>query len=733
MNRLFVFLFLPLFFSPNLAHAIDFITLTSSDVKLYTQDSEGSPPVDFKDNLFSMSFEILRRSGSFYQIKLTDSIKAYIKNDASYLKNIKESDYILAKRLPESKLTKKALIVNRPSQGGKFGSDINYFDNPETAGKYLGKISIFEIRYIFDETDTAYLVARTDRMKKITSDSVLVGWIAKNHIVEWNNLVGIEFDKTNYDKRQKCKIGQIFASEQEVADPNAKPIFKESETLNELPYYANRFPVLDKQTNNINYYKFAYIGNAYGSGGNVIDRKDIEKARHKIMQILSNNKVQIAILIDATKGMENHIANVKKAVRKFLGEFEGKEGMNANVAIAVYRDYPDGDKIYEIKSDFSQDIEKLRTAIDSVYVYSNSKDRGRGAYPEALFYGINKTIDNLTWKDSTKGGQYILLLGDHGNHKTYEQYPQDRVFSAPIIGQRLKDNIITLFALQVNISKEKQIYNQMFESQVLDIKQNNHGAGGLRKVSSNSSDAIYKELHGIVNDFSIIKDALIDVCNSKSQMSQIYKGVFTQKLLERYNIDAKVFDAVQICAIGYATLKNSCGDNQFFEKVLMTRKELESIKVQMQELSDAVMYYNPESTKKLERTIFMVVKALTGDELAPNENIAQFIMKKSGIPVNTQMLNMTVEQLLDRIQSGDFRKKLRKYIEERIMLLDGVVKEKDLQNMEWDKDDQRFIYNISDKPVAYFFCLEQPIPERQKGVAKHSKKNHAWVPLEYLP
>ncbi len=53
--------------------------------------------------------------------------------------------------------------------------------------------------------------------------------------------------------------------------------------------------------------------------------------------------------------------------------------------------------------------------------------------------------------------------------------------------------------------------------------------------------------------------------------------------------------------------------------------------------------------------------------------------------------------------------------------------------MEWDKDDQRFIYNISDKPVAYFFCLEQPIPERQKGAAKHSKKNHAWVPLEYLP
>ena len=437
----------------NMAYANDFIVMTSSKVKLYNQDSEGSPEIDYKDNLFGKSFEILRRSGSFYQIQLKNSKQAYIKNDARYLRNIQESDYILAKRLPGSKLTKKALIVNKPSQSGKIGSDINYFDNPETIGKYLGKISIFEIRYIFDETDKSYLVGRTDRMKQINPDSVLVGWINKNHIVEWNNLIGIEFDKTNFDDRKQCKIGQIFASKQEIADPNAKPVFKESETSNELPYYANRFPVLDKQTNNVNYYKFAYIGNACGSGGNVIDRKDIEKARHKIMQILRNNKVQIAILIDATKGMENHIANVKKAVRKFLGEFEGKEGMNANVAIAVYRDYPDGDKIYEIKSDFSQDIGKLRSAIDSVYVYSNSKDRGIGTYPEALFYGINKTIDNLTWKDSTKGGQYILLLGDHGNHKTYEQYPQDRVFSAPIIGQRLKDNIITLFALQVNISK----------------------------------------------------------------------------------------------------------------------------------------------------------------------------------------------------------------------------------------------------------------------------------------
>ena len=56
-------------------------------------------------------------------------------------------------------------------------------------------------------------------------------------------------------------------------------------------------------------------------------------------------------------------------------------------------------------------------------------------------------------------------------------------------------------------------------------------------------------------------------------------------------------------------------------------------------------------------------------------------MKKSGIPVNTQMLNITLEQLLDKIQSQAFRKRLRKYVEERIMLFDGVVKEKNLQNI----------------------------------------------------
>lgn len=738
MKRFYIFAFIIIFTFPKCLLANNFAVMISSKVTLYSQKDESSKKIIFNENIFGKSFSIVSEDSNFIEIETRENQHAYI-NKGSPILVSKGRKEILSLRLEGSKIFRKALIVNKPTKSGKPETDISYYDNDNCSGKQIGKTSIFEIRYIFSESDKSYLVGRSNVLESDTSDSIIVGWIDKTHVIEWENLIGIEFDKTNYQNRKNCEIGKIFSYEDELFKKNSQPIYFESNTPDELPYYANRFPVIEKNKDS-NSYKFAYIGNAYGKEGKTYGRKEIEKAKKKITDILNSDSVQLAILLDATKGMEKHIINVKKAVRSFLNDMSNNKGIKAGIAICVYRDYPDGDKIYEVKIDFSQDIDQLNKAIDSIKVYSNKNDRGIGAYPEAMFYGIDKTMEKLSWNKPPKGGQYILLIGDHGNHKDYSQYPEDKMFNAPAIGEKLKRKIITLYALQVNINKNKKVYNDMFENQILDIRQNNHGLGGIVKVYSNSANAINSGLKDAVNNFSVIKEALRVVRDSVSETGQsgetensIYRGVFTQKLLERYNIDADLFRAIQICDIGYAKSGNKCGDNQFFEKVLMTRRDLEALKVQIQEISDAALYYDPESEGTFQNVIFLVVKALTGDKLAPNENIAEFIEKKSGVPITTQLLNMTLEQLLDKIRSKEFRLSLRKYLEEKIMLLDGFIREKQIKNIEWDQEDQRFIYNINKDEVPYFFSLELPIRDRGKNLIKDSKKIHAWVPLEYLP
>ena len=743
MKRLSAIALVFFILSPAAALAGGYLTLTSSSARLYSENSTGSKLIRVDENIFGKSFDIFNKVGDFYEIDIPDHGPAYVRiADGQFLKNITASNYVLARRMPKSKLTQKALIVNKPGKQMALRTNIKYYDNPMLNGNHLGEISIFEIRFIFAENESAVLVGRTDRLLKNNSGSVLAGWISKDHIVEWNNLIGMEFDKGNYTSRKKCAIGRIYDAEKLIGSKNAEPIFSEGQTDQAMPYYANRFPVLEER-NGGKHYKIAYIGNALGKKGAILNSREVESARERIMQVFQNNDVQIAILIDATLGMSRHIENVKTAVKEFLSHYQGKDGLTPSIAVCVYRDYPVENDIFELKCDFTKDSARIRKAIDAIRIITNGKDTGAGKYPEAVFNGIDQAMKGLSWKNASSGEKYILLLGDHGNHEQYDQYPQDKTFSSRKIGQVLKQNATTLFALQVNLTHELARYNRMFERQVLEIKENNQGRGGLKKVYTNSPTAIFSGLQDIVEDFLIIKQALVDIRNADSMLrdrakrfSEMYKGVFSPKMLARYGINPDVFDAVQICAVGYLSRKNACGADQILEKVLMKKKDIESLKVQMQQLSDSLMFYDPETATEFKMTVFKVVKALTGDQLAPGEDIADFIEKKSGIPINTPFLHTSMSELLDSVRSASYRKKFRRYLQQRLVVLEEVVKERKLSYdpiQDWDDEDQTFLYEESGEHVPYFFSLEQPLPERGQALLKASQKQYAWIPLAYLP
>ena len=735
-------------------HANDrFIVVISSSLQFYKEPSPASSIFHHTNRIFGKSYEFKGSEGNYSKISHPQAGYLYLNNDQKDKKFIISpfrSSYIYAIVQENSKITKKALIVNTFKQNMSLNTDIDYYDNPQLQKEPLGKISIFEVRFIFAEVDNAILVARTDRIVNTNSNAVLVGWIAREHVVKWDNRIGIEFDKSNFSARKQCELGKAFFSERHLLLNNQRNNLEklnEDDTEYQMPYYANRYPVIEKR-NNGDFYKIAFIGNAYGKKGKVYKANDVSTEVYKIMQILQNHEIQIALLIDATKGMVNHIDNVKEAIMSFFKEYS--KNKLSQIAIAVYRDYPDGERKYELKSNFTKDINQLLRALNSIEVYSNQSDCGAGTYPEALFYGINETLERLDWKDVSEGEKFILLLGDHGNHEQYDQYPEDRQFSSEKIGQKLKRMGITLHAIQVNITSDKKLYNVAFKNQVENIVSNNQGFGKLKQIYDNTSDAILTGLHNSIKDFQYIHERLTDIrnvgfnkmhsghqqqvyVNTDSGLGQMYRSVFDQKILDRYNIDKNVFDATQVCQVCFVNSKNSCKQKQIVEKVLMTKKDLESLKVQMQTLSDALKFYDPNSPDEFDFVIFRVVKMLTGDKIKPNENITDFILKKVGIPINTKFLNRSLLELKDEVRHIGNRIKFRKYLEGRLVFLEQVTKESILKMKEWDSSDQTYGWIDTHKPILYFFSLEQPLPMRGKVKVDGDKKRYAWVPLEYLP
>jgi hypothetical protein len=736
----------------NAGGVVPYLTIIDHNIKIYKEDDERSSIIDTSNiklkgeshTLFGESLKISDDGGKWLKVILPNGGDGWVRNDSNkILRNPSQSGAIQALLTGKGKLFKKALVRNRVDLNS-ISSSVQYYASPDL-NHSIGNISIFEVRYIFKTNSDAVLLGRVDRMHNSNSHSVLVGWMAKKFLIEWDNRIGIEFQKDNFKKRKTCNKAPLVKLYKSMknAKKNRDAIFTEGDSDESLPYYANRYPFLESKTSNM--FKIAYIGNAIGNKSYTAD--EVREERHKINSLIDQNNVDIAVLIDATSGMRKHIINVKKALIKF---FKNRENIKkARIAVAVYRDYADGSRLFGIQTDFTRDKDRLQSAIESVKVSSNSADNGVGAFPEAVFNGIKDATNQLSWE--SEGEKYLLLVGDHGNHTDYSQYGDVTQYTAYEIGEMLKEFKITMFSIQVNLNDpSKKVFNQMFENQVKIINENNGGLGKLQKVKNNSSKAILDAMHSSLQTDSNIKQHLTEIRNfSKSPTNNsrkrskkastgalgIYKGQFSQKLLERYNINADIFKAVQLCEVGYVHQKNRCGIKQLVKKVLMGRNDLESLKVNMGTLVEAIADWDPETEDDVRNTIVKVVKALTGDKISDKDNIADFINKKTGIPVKTDFLKTSVSQLVEDMREEKLRGQFLKYLGKKLIGLEEVVKEQRLSNAVWDQESLAWEYDETDEKIPYFFSLEQPLPNRgnEKKKVKSSKMRHVWVPFEYFP
>ena len=720
---------------------------------------------NYKD--FGKSYQIDKEKNGYCKIIINEKNKflGWIRGNtigSSIIKNEQYRNFIMAEKT--GLLTKKALIVNL-FKHQKQNSKISIYSNPNLSGRSIGTITIFEFRYIFAETSNSILIGKTDRITESDSDIKLIGWIDKKHVIKWNNRIGVEFNKDNFNKR-KPDLGKIFYSEIEcrcfMKGNNCKNkvdfLSTEENIEKPMPYFANRFPILSNEDDiniyedqNKGFYKIAFIGGG-NSENNSFSKEDIEKDKNRLDNILNDDTFQVAILVDATKGMGKHMANIKKALKCFFKhQFvkDEKQNINIEVAISVYRDYPDNEDIFEIKTNFTSNINDLNKAIDSITTKSNPNDNGTGTYPEALFYGIIHTIGEsdqkniLRW-NNTMADKFIILIGDHGNHEEYDQYPDDTKYSQQLICEKLRQKKIILYGIQVNIASRNMFetdekykymkhFNLLFEKQISKII-DSISFGKFEQVEGNSKKGILEALINSLDERLKIDDVIY---KARSGLLGIdgYRNPFSQKVLERHGINPERYKSVQTCAEGFVAITNINGLRQLKEKVLFDKDELEVIKVNMNDLASELYYYDSTQNKieDLNKIIKNIVKALTGDNPEPGESIARFIEKKMGVPVRTPWLHMSINELATAMHnSKEKRKEFNKYLKEKTLKLEQVMDETEYDDTKWDEDEGSYEYEESKKEVPYFFCKDQPIAERRKG-AKSSRKQSVWLPIEYLP
>jgi len=754
----------------------NFITITSSKTKFFSKcNSNQVAPINF--NAFGESFTILEREGRCYLLtsskidtpiyikkqRLSDNNSGRI-NDSEFLEN--EGDYNFIRAIEESNslLTQKTLIFNniQKDKNKHPSKRVSLFDNPDLLGEPIKTISIFEIRFLYGISKKSYLVGRTDSFNIDNSKSVVEGWVSQDYAILWNNRIGVEFNKRNFFERNNCELGIIY-NEKRHKIVSAK----EGKSQDPLPYYANRYPLIKKY--NDEEIQIAYIGNDDNKNQSetIFDDPKITRAKEKFSNLIKNRNIQIAFLIDATKGMKNHISNVKKAINSFFLTFSNKSRGNKTkllpfeISFVVYRDYMDGDKVFEKICDFTKDVNVLTKKLNAIKVYSSHKDNGPGTYPEALYNGINLTLDLQGWK-LNKGEKYILLLGDHGNHEEYnaymkaenyynhnlEYFERNRLYSPEMIGKKLQDEAFILYAIQVNINinKDMHYYNKLFESQLSNIIKKNENFGRLIQVKKNSTQEIYQCFLAIMSDFTKISEELyklripgdfIKVTNNNQNentkgLERIYHERMAKKILKMNNIP-DCFNATQICQLVFVNRYNKCNQKQINESVLMLRNDIEFLRTQMASLSEAVRNYRLDSSEYFEEVVKGVVSALSGETPDVYTNIADFIAKKSGIPIMTDMLKKSLIELKSIIQNIKFRKKLRKYLQERILMLNEVVNERKVNRGKWIEKDEKFDWDFSPKEIKYFFSLEQPLLERGIIKIKANKNIYAWIPIEFLP
>ena len=193
----------------------------------------------------------------------------------------------------------------------------------------------------------------------------------------------------------------------------------------------------------------------------------------KELEVMKGNgqDIDVMFLLDATKSMQPYIEAVAMIADEVMERLKDNSSINPDhlrFGAAVYRDYVDGEKKFEIEP-LTNDLSAIKNRLNAWARCADSspEDTGEAAWPEALFNGINQVIDRSGY--GMHKSRILIVIGDAGNHSRGQDSHTGESIAQRLAKERLNCIIVKVDHPLIGGEKEKQAM-ELFKTDMENIQ-----------------------------------------------------------------------------------------------------------------------------------------------------------------------------------------------------------------------------------------------------------------------
>ena len=355
----------------------------------------------------------------------------------------------------------KALIVANV-EGWKKAGNSNYdksFKNPITKDGQDKVKTDMTFYFVMKEVGEYVLLAKSSKMSAGTTDQQLYAWVSKNTYVPWDQRTCLEgnWDPAVANNLKGTKVGVykdgIKGTEITLGRENGTT--QNPATKYRFPKRRLRFPLLDIKDTKYELTAFA-TPNGKDDGGFLEDEAELDdaikgdEAKENAME--ESNKINLIVVIDGTKSMENYYKPMQDAIQRAYETFGHQNGVKVKAGVVIYRDYADGEYMIETLPMTDPTSERLREFLSTGGKYGIKSSPKDHTNAEALYQGLNAALDATRMGYSKLNSNLMFVVGDCGNDAN------DNKISQQDIIKKCADLNINMVAFQVR-NKDDVAFN----------------------------------------------------------------------------------------------------------------------------------------------------------------------------------------------------------------------------------------------------------------------------------
>jgi hypothetical protein len=339
--------------------------------------------------------------------------------------------------------------------------DMNFFNNPDLNKKNETgrKATKFDILFVLKSTTTAVLLSSSD---KIGDKNDVWGWFHLLKTTQWDTRVCLEpvhgkRAQINFQNNDgSYKSASVFLNVNDLlsyfgngGNIGDETVLKKIKIKKSRMFgTGKRYPVMPWSDNSHTRKKIAVIaqlGDVKDVDGECDEACQRNKLKYQLDSInkLANN-VNALIVLDGTGSMSNYGPIISESIERIINERQIDGKQNIRWGLAIYRDYSDGNRKFEIEplnDDARGVIELLRPGkID--YSTNNTK-----LNTEAHYFGMTEAIKRAGFKNGESN--ILVLVGDAGNHFNNKIDKEKKLTKKSVI-KLLAEKRINLISFQVN-------------------------------------------------------------------------------------------------------------------------------------------------------------------------------------------------------------------------------------------------------------------------------------------